>query len=406
MTAGIERIGLYAGKLSLDLRLLATERGKDPEYVIGELMCEQRSVLPLYEDPVTMAVNAALSVLTDEDRASIELLIVATESGVDYGKPLSTWVHRFCRLPANCRNFEVKHACYGCTGALKMAVGWVASGVRPGKKALVINTDLSRSGLGSPIEMLGGACAVALLISDDPQILAIDPAESGYWCNEIADNLRPTATVELVADYISVYSYLDALEGAFEHFESIMGSVDYGLFRKHIYHAPFPGMTLQAHRTMLNRHDGVDREQVRDEYERKVAGGLHFARRIGSSYGGSTFVSLLGLLQCSDDLQPGDPISVFAYGGGCQAEFYRAVIGSGAAQAVRALNLDGHLADRRPLTVAQYERLERTRETYADNAAYKPSTDDPTGVYDDLYRGRGLLVLEEVARYIRRYGWS
>ena len=42
-----------------------------------------------------MAVNAATPMLTDADRAAIELLIVGTESSPDQGKPLSTFVHRF-----------------------------------------------------------------------------------------------------------------------------------------------------------------------------------------------------------------------------------------------------------------------------------------------------------------------
>ncbi len=89
-------------------------------------MLEERSLNPLWEDPVTMGVNAANAILTDEDRGRIELLVVATESGVDYEKPISTWVQRYARLSANCRNFEVKHACYGGTAGLQMAAAWLA----------------------------------------------------------------------------------------------------------------------------------------------------------------------------------------------------------------------------------------------------------------------------------------
>jgi outer membrane protein assembly factor BamB len=95
-----------------------------------------------------MAVNAARAMLTDEDRSRIELLIVGSESGVDSEKPMSTWVQRYLGLTPHCRNFEVKHACYGGTAGLRMALGWVASGMAHGAKAPVISTPVVVDGRG------------------------------------------------------------------------------------------------------------------------------------------------------------------------------------------------------------------------------------------------------------------
>lgn len=406
MNVGIERLAIYAGRYQLDLTDLAAARGIDPAYLANELLCDRRAVAAPWEDAVTLAVNAARGLLTPADRADIELLIVATESGVDHGKPISTWVHRFCELPARCRNFEVKHACYGCTGALKLAASWIASGVRPGKKALIINTDLSRCGIDNPLEPLGGASAVAMLVSADPQVLAIDLDRAGYWTNEIADNMRPTGRVEIVADMLSVFSYLDALEGAFEHYEEIVGPFDYdATFRKHIYHAPFPGMTLRAHRTLLGRDAPLGKDALAASFKAKVADSLHVARRIGSSYGGSTMVGLLGQLHCAEDLAPGDPISIFAYGGGCQGEFYSAVVGREARQRVRALDLDGQLDRRQRLTVAEYEHFEREREAGIDLCDHEPPRDIVAGAFERGYAGRGLLALRRVRGYVREYEW-
>ena len=50
---GIEKIWAYPGTQSLEMENLAVARGHDP------------AVNPLCEDPVTMAVNAALSMLDD-----------------------------------------------------------------------------------------------------------------------------------------------------------------------------------------------------------------------------------------------------------------------------------------------------------------------------------------------------
>ncbi len=407
MPVGIEKLNVYAGRCSLDLAEVAQARGSDPLYYREQIMCHQRSVYPLYEDAVTLAVNAAKGLLTPADIADIELLIVGTESAVDMGKPISTWVQRFCNLPSNCRNFEVKHACYGGTGALKMAAAWVASGVRPGKKALVINSDLSRNVINTVHEPLGGGVAVAMLVSADPQLLEFDLAQAGYWTNEIADTFRPTGSAEMANGEASLYSYLDALDGAYEHYQTIVGDSDYdSAFRKHIYHAPFPGMALQAHQSMLNRDAAVDKATVRANFAQKVADSITFAKRIGSAYGSSNFVCLLSLLTAATDLHAGDPISIFAYGSGCQGEFYRATIGAQALELVRALKIDQHLDARHRLTVAEYEANELAREAHVDCANYVPDRELLSDVYAKQYAGQELLVLEAVEGYVRRYGWS
>ena len=97
--------------------------------------------------------------LTSEDRDAIRLLIVATESSPDQEKPASSWVHHFLWLRSDCRNFEVKHACYGATGALQIAIGWLTSIGDPRAKALIVNADHALIGLRGPQEpVLGLQC--------------------------------------------------------------------------------------------------------------------------------------------------------------------------------------------------------------------------------------------------------
>ena len=170
MAVGIERIAAYPCTLSLDMRTLAEARDHDPNHPIGELWVTSRSLNPVWEDPVTMAVNAALQVVSPADRDDIELVIVGTESSMDFGKPMSTYVQRFCGITPNCRNFETKHACYGGTSGLMMAAHWVASGAAPGKKALVVTSDQSRMHLGQPWEYVLGAAATAMLVSASPDV--------------------------------------------------------------------------------------------------------------------------------------------------------------------------------------------------------------------------------------------
>src|SRR5262249_37449901 len=121
MRVGIEKANLYGGRAYLTIADLASARGGSLDALERRQMVpyEARSIIPPYEDSVTLAVNATERLLSDADREQIELVVVATESAVDFGKPISTWVQRFSRLPAHSRNFEVKHMCYGGTAALR-----------------------------------------------------------------------------------------------------------------------------------------------------------------------------------------------------------------------------------------------------------------------------------------------
>ena len=56
---GIEKINAYPCTLTLDMVALAEARGVSPAHPLEELWVESRSLNPVWEDPVTMAVNAA-----------------------------------------------------------------------------------------------------------------------------------------------------------------------------------------------------------------------------------------------------------------------------------------------------------------------------------------------------------
>lgn len=85
------------------------------------LMMDRKSVGVACEDAVTGGVNAAkpiIDALSEEDKNRIELVITASESGVDFGKSLSTYIHDYLGLSRHCRLFELKQACYGGTAGL------------------------------------------------------------------------------------------------------------------------------------------------------------------------------------------------------------------------------------------------------------------------------------------------
>src|SRR5215204_931748 len=219
MAVGVEAISAYTGRASLDVRMLFEARGLDLQR-FRNLMMAQKSVNLPCEDPVTNAVNAAkplIDSLTIAEREQIELMIVGTESGLDFAKPISTYIHEYLGLNRRCRSFETKHACYAGTAALQMAASFVAASAIPGLKALVIATDAAsvadRMTYWKPSQ---GAGAVCMLVSDQPEILQLDPGANGYHTSEVMDTLRPRPDLEVGDTDLSLLSYLECLEKCYE----------------------------------------------------------------------------------------------------------------------------------------------------------------------------------------------
>ena len=241
---GIEKINLYGSSLFLDQRKLALARDRDPQKVVADFLIDTRSLNPLYEDTVTMGANAAAPLLADEDRDSIGLLVVGTESSVDFGKPISTNLHGALGLPSNVRNFETKHACYSGVAALDTALNWLAAGLNRGRKALVISTDSSRMHLHAKEEFVLGGVASAVLLSDSPKVIEYDLSWRGTWTTDVYDTFRPSARREMGNNEVSLYSYLDALEGAYNDYVAARRNGDGSdfdrFFAQNCYHTPFP----------------------------------------------------------------------------------------------------------------------------------------------------------------------
>ncbi len=405
---GIEKIAVYPGSLMLDMSDLCAARGEDPSHIRNTMMIHERSVNPIWEDPVTMAVNAARDLIDDHNREKIELLIVASESGVDQEKSMSTWVHRYLGLTPHCRNFEVKHACYAGTSGFQMATAWLASGLAGDAKALVITTDQSRTHFRKPWEFVLGAGAAAILVSKTPQLVEVELGKSGYWTYEIQDLTRPTAKVETGNSETSLISYIEALEGAYAHFLTrvpLQGDFD-SHFQRHVYHIPFGGMTWRAHRTLQRQWKTLSREESWKHFERKSLSALNYVRRMGSTYSGSTFIGLLAMLEADPDIRPGDRISMFSYGSGSCADFYSVTACEGAREVARAQGVTSKLDARRRLSVEEYERVEQRRTDLIDNGNYDTNDPEMDSWYDQHYKNKGLLVYRGMQDYFRQYEWS
>jgi 3-hydroxy-3-methylglutaryl CoA synthase len=408
MGIGIEKLGVHPCTLSLDIAELCEARGLDAANFCGRLFCEERSVVGPFEDVITLAVNAAMPMLTPEDRDAIRLLIVATESSPDQEKPVSSWVHHFLGLRPDCRNFEVKHACYGATGALQVAIGWLMSAVDPGAKVLIVNADHALIGLDGPQEPVLGAAGVALLLSSNPRIVEFDAGWNGVHAHEVADIFRPAPGVETGDADESLLSYLDAVEFTYDAYVARVGhAIDFDrFFAANVYHVPFGGLAQRAHFRLARREMGLSKAEAERHWEKKAKASLTYNRRTGGVYGAATFVALAGLIDSSPLLAAGDRIGIYSYGSGSCAEFYSATLGADAHAAVAEARIHQQLSNRRALTVPEYEACERALLGATAARDYTPPVELLPSLYESHYEGQLKLVFRGIHDYYREYAWS
>jgi len=398
-TFGIEKLGIYPGQYVVDIADLAAARGLSIDEIRDEVLVIERAVFAPWEDTVTMAVNAADPILTEEDREAIGLLIVASETSIDQEKALSTWVHEALRLPSDCRNFEIKHACLGATDGIRMALAWLATAGR-GRKALVATGDHSLLAFGEVWEPINGGVGAAMLLSDQPRALCYDGPSTLYTQN-LTDVIRPTPRHEAGNSQESLYGYLEALHMTFsEYLERYPEARQYDEhFRANIYHTPYAGLSYLAHRSVLQiLHDSVSQTQSRADFERRILPYLDYNRRIGSSYGASTFIALTCMLQRNADIKPGDRLSFFAYGAGSCGEFYSASLGSDPRAATHGKRLEKQLNERIRLNFEQYEACERGIDACIGARDIVPELDLPR-------KDERIYALKSIDDYVRTYEW-
>ncbi len=351
MKTGIDLISFYSSNYYLDLKTLAAARGADyNKYAIG-IGQEKMAIPPPDEDIITMAASAALPILQKIDPKDIELVLFATESGIDQSKAGGLFAHRLLGLPSRCRSVELKEACYSGTAALQMAMAVVQ---RTGKKALILASDVARYELGSPGEPTQGCGAVAMLVTRDPRILAVD-LESGMYTEDVMDFWRPNYRDQALVDgKYSTRVYLNALAETWKQYQELSGRSFADLYR-FCYHLPFTRMAEKAHER-LAKTSGQEKLSAKALQE-QLGDTLHYNRITGNSYAASLYVGLASLLDHATEDLSGKRIGLFSYGSGCAAEFFSGVIQDGYRPHLFAENQRKLLEGRTELTYQQYEDI-------------------------------------------------
>lgn len=391
MTAiGIHDLEMATGHHVVDLAQLADHAGIAPgKYVLG-LGQSEMSMLAEDEDIVTMGAAAAKPLLERNGIEGIRTLLFATESGVDQSKAAGISAAKLLGLPHSVRVVEMKQACYGGTAALQAAIGIVARS--PQERVLIIASDNARYLLDSPGEPTQGAGAVGMLVSADPELLEIEPA-NGISTTDVDDFWRPNDTTTAVVDgHLSVGAYLDAVSDAWADLQS-QGGPAIGDIDRVIYHQPYTKMAKKA-QARLREVSGDDISTALnpgDEADGRDTGletGSRYNRRLGNSYTASLYSCLASLIDHEDDLA-GKRIGLFSYGSGCVSEFLTGVVQPGYLQRRNPERAATLLDTRVPVSIEEYRALHSAPHGTSSDQATAEVTTGPfrfAGVADQARR--------------------
>lgn len=368
MDIGIDKINFFTSNLYVDMTELAIARNEDPnKYLIG-IGQSKMAVIPPTQDIVTMGANAAESMLTNEDKERIDLVIVGTESGIDNSKSAAAYIADLLGLRDDIRTFEIKQACYGATAALQMAKAQVA--LNPDSKALIIGADIAKYGLNTPGEVTQGGGAVAMLVSANPKLLSFEGG-STYLSRNIMDFWRPLGHSEALVDgKYSSNVYLDFFNNVYSNYKDKTGfTIDN--FEALLFHLPYTKMGLKALREAQKDADAKVSAKLTHRFEDSRL----YNRQVGNLYTGSLYLSLLSLLENNDDLKSGDRLGLFSYGSGAQGEFFAMLLRNDYRKYL--MNTTNEFLQKRTrISIEEYEKIYLKSLHYENNSELDLDMDD------------------------------
>ena len=228
MPVGIDDLAIYVPKLYIDYMDFAQARGIDPQKLEYGIGIRKMALVDTNQDPACMAANACLKLmqrnhLHPED---VGRLYIATESALDESKAMNSFVVGMLeQVYGECSfehagGIECKFACVSGSYALYDNANWIRAGENNGKSAIVIVSDIAKYDIGSSGEYTQGAGAVAMLVKDNPRLLAFDQKVASTIIKNEYDFYRPIGKeTPLVNGNYSNLLYLIQVKKAFDSYK-------------------------------------------------------------------------------------------------------------------------------------------------------------------------------------------
>lgn len=382
MNIGIDKIGFAAPDYVLDLADLAQARNVDPnKFKIGLLQSEM-AVTPVTQDIVSLGAKAAEAILTEEDKQTIDMVIVGTESSVDQSKAAAVTIHGLLGIQPFARSIEMKEACYGATAGLSLAKSHIS--LFPESKVLVIASDIAKYGVASGGEPTQGAGAVAMLVTANPRILVLNN-DNVCQTRDIYDFWRPNYDkYPRVDGKFSTEQYTDCLTTTFDYYGQKTGKTlkDFAAMCLHI---PFSKQGLKGLQAIAQDEETLSR--LTERFQEAIV----YNKVVGNVYTGSIFLSLLSLLENSRALEAGDQILFYSYGSGAVCEIFSGSLVEGYQNYLEENRLE-QLNERTKLSVEEYEQV-----------FFKEVSLDENGTSLDLPADQSPFALIKVENHKRIY---
>lgn len=416
MKYGIEAASIYVPHIYLPIKDLAIQRNIDPDKLEIGLGLKKMAVLDAHEDTATIAANALLKLIIDFNINPNEIgrIYLGTESALDGAKPTATYAvqlvesvleNQFGERPFKHTDVvDMTFACVGGVDALHNSIDYVR--VNPAKKAIVIAADYAKYGLESTGEYTQGAGAVAMLISNQPDLIAFDN-NWGIGMESVFDFFKPhqatsnrnvlnalettKSEIEIFSDepvFDGQYSnecYKNRVREAYFNFKdqtNVEGKL-YENWRYIAFHLPyaFQGKRMFSDVFALengqdNSNDNLKIISKSDEYKvlikEKVEPTQRASSEIGNMYTASIFTAFLSALQVSTDNNEdltGKTVGFISYGSGSKSKVFQGKIGEGWKDVMNKVDLFNYLNQREAISFEQYEDLHNKNQKTSINAS-------------------------------------
>lgn len=223
MKFGIDAIAFDIAKIHLSINTLAKARNIDPEKLEKGLGLLKMTLPDAHQDTVVFGANALTKLILNSNvnLEDIARIYVGTESAIDSSKPIASFLVALMEQKfgentlSECDVVDFTFACIGGVDAMQNCIDFVR--LNPTKKAIVVTTDIAKYDLNSTGEYTQGAGAVALLITENPRIIAFE----NIWATStkgVFDFFKPYRTLskETITGNINNENWFDNLEAEIE----------------------------------------------------------------------------------------------------------------------------------------------------------------------------------------------
>jgi len=308
MKVGIVSYGAYVPRYRITPEEIGKVWGVDGKAMSKGLMINCKSVPSPDEDTITIAVEAARSMMRrcEVNPKEIGAIYVGSESHPYAVKPSGTIVAEAIEASPHLTVADFEFACKAGTAAIQTCMGMVGSGMM--KYGVAIGADTSQGAPGDALEFSASAGGAAFLIGAEKIIATIEQTYSyttdtpDFWRRE--GEMYPRHGGRFTGEPAYFKHVLSGAKGLMAKTGLKPSDYTYAVF--HQPNGKFP--------TRVAKQLGFSDEQIKT--------GL-LAPLIGNTYSGAVPLGLAAIL---DEARPGDRIFAVAYGSGAGSDAFDIVV--------------------------------------------------------------------------------